>query len=149
MSTIDDTDTLLAAVACERLIRRFARLSDQGDFVALAALFTEDGVFARPSAPTLRIEGRAAILAAYQARPKRASRHVTANVLVDLLSPTSVTATSQILLFAGTDTGYPMRASAPLWVGEFQDRLELRDGRWLFKERLGTLEFEFGRLDAA
>ena len=36
---------------CERLIHLYAMLNDAGDFEAMAGMFTEDGVFARPSLP--------------------------------------------------------------------------------------------------
>lgn len=38
----------LIIIACEQAIRRFALYNDRHDHAGLAALFTDDGVFARP-----------------------------------------------------------------------------------------------------
>jgi ketosteroid isomerase-like protein len=45
---------------CERLIRRYVNLNDAQDWDAVAALYTEDARFARPSKPGEFVEGRAA-----------------------------------------------------------------------------------------
>ena len=47
---------------CERLIKRYVNLNDAQDWPAVAALYTEDARFARPSQPGVFVEGRAAIL---------------------------------------------------------------------------------------
>ena len=43
---------------CERLIKHYANLGDAGDWPAVAALYTEDARFARPSQPGAFIDGR-------------------------------------------------------------------------------------------
>ena len=48
---------------CERLIKRYVNLNDAQDWPAVAALYTEDARFARPSQPGVFVEGREAILA--------------------------------------------------------------------------------------
>ncbi len=48
---VSDLERLLIIEACQRQIIRYARLNDAADFENLAALFTEGGVFARPSEP--------------------------------------------------------------------------------------------------
>ena len=70
---------------CERLIKRYVNLNDAQDWPAVAALYTEDARFARPSQPGVFIEGRAAILASFLARPARAQRHVIANVVIEVV----------------------------------------------------------------
>ena len=110
----DPLATLLAERAIERMIIDYAAANDAGDWDAVAAMYLPEGRMSRPSAPDAFIEGADAILAAFKARPARASRHVVANIRVNVTGD-AATATSQILLF--TATGQP-----PL-VGSYHDRL--------------------------
>lgn len=71
-------------IACEQVIRQFALLNDRHDHEGLAALFTADGVFARPSAPELPVHGREAILHSFRARPPRTTCHLMLNTLVSI-----------------------------------------------------------------
>ena len=127
---------------CERLIKRYVNLNDAQDWPAVAALYTEDAVFRRPSGGDA-IEGREAILASFLARPPRVQRHVIANVVVDVEDEDHARAFSVIVLYQGDPLpeGLPaMSASSPL-VGTFADQLvRTRDG-WRFAERLGALDF--------
>ncbi len=115
----------------ELQIRRFAMLNDAHDADGLAAMFTPDGSFARPSEPDAPVIGRNNIRAFFRDRPKRTTRHVMANTLVDAISETEVRAHSYVVLYMADKT----------LVGDFHDRLELHDGVWLFAERRGTLAF--------
>jgi ketosteroid isomerase-like protein len=127
-----DLDSLLAEREIERMIVDYAANNDAGNWDAVAATYAEDGRMSRPTAPDDFIEGREAILAAFKARPPRASRHIVANIRVDL-DGDSATATSQILLFTAAD-------QAPK-VGTYADKL-LRSGEgWRFTERRGSLDF--------
>ena len=128
----------------ERLIKRYVNLNDAQDWEAVAALYTEDARFARPSKPGEFVEGRAAILAGFRARPPRAQRHVIANVVVDVESPSSARAFSVIVLYQGEpapEGELPvMSADSPL-VGTFTDKVVLREEGWRFVERVGGLDF--------
>ncbi len=124
-------ETLLAERAIERLILDYAALNDAGDWDAVAALYVPEGRMSRPVAPDDFIEGRDAILAAFKARPARASRHICANIRIDLAGD-AATASSQILLFTGHD--------APK-VGSYADRLVNTADGWRFTERRGSLDF--------
>ncbi len=79
---MDESEILAAEWACERLIRRYAQLNDEGDWEAVVSLFTEDGAFARPHDPTNRIVGRDALLAFFKGRPARLGRHFVSNTVV-------------------------------------------------------------------
>ena len=57
---------------CARLINRYALLNDAGRWDELVALYAEDGLMTRPTAPDAPIVGREALLAAFTARPPRA-----------------------------------------------------------------------------
>ena len=130
---------------CERLIRRYVNLNDAQDWEAVAALYTEDARFARPSKPGEFLEGRAAILAGFRARPPRAQRHVIANVVVDVESASAARAFSVIVLYQGNPAPEgelpAMSADSPL-VGTFTDRLVLTEDGWRFAERVGGLDFK-------
>ena len=129
---------------CERLIRRYVNLNDAQDWEAVANLYTENARFARPSRPGEFIEGRAAILESFLARPGRAQRHVIANTVVEVESATEARAFSVIVLYMGDatdDGGLPvMDAKSPL-VGTFTDRLVCTPKGWRFAERVGGLDF--------
>lgn len=117
---------------CARLINLYANLNDAADWVAVADLYASDGVMTRPTAPDQPVIGREAILAAFQARPPRTTRHFCANIVIDVESATTARGESAMLLFIG--------APAPL-VGSFHDRFVLTDTGWRFAERRGTLLF--------
>ena len=129
---------------CERLIKRYVNLNDAQDWHAVANLYTEDARFARPSKPGEFIEGRAAILESFLARPARAQRHVIANTVVEVEGPASARAFSVIVLYmsdAAEDGGLPaMDPKSPL-VGTFTDRLVRTPEGWRFAERIGGLDF--------
>ena len=119
---------------CAALINRYAMLNDAARWADVAALYAEDGSIARPTAPDAPIEGRAAILAAFEARAPRTTQHVTANIVVDVIDADSATATSAMLLFTAAGT--------PPLVGGFVDRFRRVPGEgWRFAERRGTLTF--------
>ena len=139
MNEVELVDEMQIEHACTRLIQRFALLNDAGDFESLAAMFTEDGVFARPSAPNDPIHGRHNILRAFQARSRRLSRHLTSNIVIDVLSATEAQAISYIILYASAAKEEGPVASPPHLIGTFRDRIRLVNGRWLFSERLGQV----------
>jgi hypothetical protein len=111
----------------------------------VAALYTGDARFARPSRPDEFVEGRAAILAGFLARPARAQRHVVANVVVEVEDEDHARAFSVIVLYMG-DAAEPgqlpaMDPNSPL-VGTFTDRLVRTGEGWRFAERVGGLDFK-------
>jgi len=119
--------------ACTRLINLYANLNDAGQWDAVAALYAEDGLMTRPSAPDAPVVGRAAILASFRARPARTSQHICANIVVDVESETAARAYSVILLFTAKDV--------PPLVGSYRDRFMLTTDGWRFSERRGALTF--------
>ena len=117
---------------CARLINLYANLNDAGDWPAVAALYAEDGLMTRPTAPDQPIVGREAILAGFLARPARTTRHIVGNVVIDVETATEARGESAMLLFTG--------AAAPL-VGSFEDRFVLTAEGWRFAERRGSILF--------
>ncbi len=117
---------------CARLIALYANRNDAADWPAVAALYAPDGRMSRPTAPDDWIEGREAILAAFQSRPPRITRHICSNVVIEVLGPDRAEGESAMLLFTG---------EGPPKVGSFHDRFVRVDGDWRFAERRGTLSF--------
>lgn len=118
---------------CARLIALYANLNDEARWDDVAALYAEDGVMIRPTAPDQPVVGREAILAAFKARPPRTTRHVCSNVVIDVEGPATARGTSAMLLFTG---------DGPPLVGSFHDRFCLTAGGWRFAERRGSLAFK-------
>jgi len=129
---------------CERLIKHYINLNDAQDWDAVAALYTEDARFARPSQPDNFVVGREAILASFRARPARAQRHVMANIVVNVEDADHARAFSVIVLYMGDaadDGGLPsISANSPL-IGTFTDKLVRTGQGWRFAERVGALDF--------
>ena len=128
---------------CTRLIHHYANLTDAHDWEAIVALYTEDGLMTRPTAPDSPITGRKALMDAFLSRPARISQHVCANVVVSVESETEASAYSVILLFTGKeadDGGLPHKGDGPL-VGYYKDRFKLTKDGWRFSERRGALTF--------
>ena len=128
---------------CERLIKRYVNLNDAQDWPAVAALYTENAVFRRPSGGDA-IVGREAILVSLLARPPRVQRHVIANVVVDVEDEDHARAFSVIVLYQGDPAPGgelpALSANSPL-VGWFRDKLVRTPEGWRFAERVGGLDF--------
>lgn len=132
---------------CTRLINLYANRNDRRAWEEVVALYTVNGLMARPTAPDDPIVGQDALLAAFRARPPSATRHVCANIVVTVESASAASAESVILLFTGKldpDGGLPSRDAGPPLVGEYRDRFELTDEGWRFSERRGRLSFKLG-----
>jgi len=117
---------------CARLVARYANLNDAARWEEVAALYAEDGAMTRPTASDAPIVGRTAILAAFQGRPPRKTRHLCSNVVIDVLSSTDACGESAMVLFT---------AEGPPLAGSFHDRFVLTADGWRFAERRGSLAF--------
>lgn len=129
---IGETERRAIEQDCARLVALYANLNDAADWEKVTALYAPDGRMSRPTAPDDWIEGQAAILAAFQARPSRTTRHVCSNVVIEVLGPDRAAGESAMLLFTG---------QGPPKVGSFHDRFVRIAGGWRFAERRGTLTF--------
>ncbi|MGN7931767.1 nuclear transport factor 2 family protein [Sphingopyxis sp. 22461] len=127
-----DEDRRAIAQDCARLVAQYANLNDAGDWCGLSDLYTADGRMARPSAPDIWIEGRDAILAAFQERPGRKGRHLCTNVVIDVIDETDARGECAVALFT--------EGAAPK-LGSFHDRFVRTAGGWKFGERRGSLAY--------
>ena len=131
-------ERLIAESACRALAIAAAEAVDHQDHAAFAALFAPDGVLVRPDGSLL--QGRAAIHAAYAARPsERLTRHLICNHRVDLAAEGSARSRCTVLLWSGrrsdaeTPKGRP--ADALQQVGEIDDELMLTPVGWRIARR--------------
>lgn len=116
------------------LQRRFAQLNDAARWDEVAALFTEDGRFTRPSDPAHPIVGRTAILQTFLARsaaPPR--RHLVADPVIESLDGTTAHARCTSILLTCLGEG-----SGTISLGYFQDELAKTGEGWRFKSRVGS-----------
>jgi pimeloyl-ACP methyl ester carboxylesterase len=140
---LDDVQRLKIEALCTRQINRYARLNDTADFGVLAHLYTQEGVFARPTEPSVHVRGRDAILTSLRARPPRMTRHIMIGIEVSVDSSTRARAHSTILLFVGEGATLPAPIKATL-IGAFNDVLVKHGNEWLFSQRLGSLHMKNG-----
>jgi len=140
---VTPVEELLIERACARLVVDSATCNDHREWAKLAALYTPDGVVVRPNGQ--RLEGRAAIEAAYAAGPpERVTRHLCANVTVDVDGPDDAHATTMVLIVSGTRSDDPevrfgIVPSERHLLGEFADRFERTDDGWRIAERRASL----------
>lgn len=125
---------------CEKLGRQFANYSDQDNFSALVELFTEDGIYIRPSVPDVEIKGRETLYDAFLQRPPLVIKHIVSNCVIEVISATAAKGHSYIMYIAAPKTGEPLPLTAgPFHLGEFNDDYVLSADGWKIKRRQGLL----------
>ena len=130
---------LLIEHECGKLPLLFAKCADTGDHAALADLFTQDCVYARPFQPDYPFHGRERVQAMFRDRPPLLVRHVVSNVLVEVVSETRATGTSYLAMLSCHAPVEPPQEAGGLFVGGFTDDYVLDDGKWRFARRLGMI----------
>jgi uncharacterized protein (TIGR02246 family) len=110
--------------------RYCAAVDDNYDAEAVAALFTEDGVW--DGGALGRYEGRAAIIATFNSVKDslKLVQHMVANPLIEVSGDTAHCRWCLMVAKIAKDGG-----SATVAVGTYDDLCRRRDGRWLI-ERL-------------
>ena len=137
------SDVLLIERACERLIVDSATFNDRRQWAALAGLYTPGGVVVRPNGE--RLEGREAIEAAYASGSSdRVTRHLCANVRVEVDDADSAHATTVVLIVSGTrsddaDATFGVVPNNRHTVGEFADTFVRTADGWRIAERRASL----------
>ena len=131
-------------LACSKLCNQFAVFNDAGSHEALVALFTEDGRYARPTDPDNFVSGRAAILAAFIARPKdKITRHLITNIVVNVTGAKTAQGLCYVTLFNGSTANpaerFGFKANPSVLIGEYHDEFVLTESGWKFSQRVGRL----------
>ena len=131
--------------ACARLVLQFAKFNDDLDHQALADLFVEDCVFARPLDPAHPYYGKDKVHAIFRDRKPRLTRHVMTNILIDVLSPTEAKGNSYVTMLSAPDPDatWP-REGEGIFVGAFDDVFVKTDFGWKFKSRTGNVALHQG-----
>jgi hypothetical protein len=146
-SPLSSLERLEVESACQRLSYEYMRALDGNDWDALASCFAERGVLARPMQPEQLIEGREAIRASMQARPKGlTTRHLATNVMIDVISRESATGVTTLAMIGCTpaeDAKPPFESGGPLYFGEFRDRFVREAGQWKLLERRGSIAIKY------
>lgn len=128
---------------CAKLILQFANHNDSGDYRALADLFSEDGVFARPTDPANPIRGRTNILARFEQKPKELlTAHFITNIEITVDSRDAARGFSLVMLYTGTRSEgakLPLPAAPQVLIGSFTSRFTRTPSGWRFAEHLGSL----------
>lgn len=120
--------------ACARLCAAFVSHIDARRYERVLDLFTHDAIFDRMGQV---LQGRDAIGAFLQARPTTVeTRHLCANVLVDVLSAQDAVGTCSVLFFQGQAAADgSVQAMGPPAVVEYHDKFRRTAQSWCIQER--------------
>ncbi len=134
--------------ACTRLVLQFAKYNDDLDHEALAALFVEDCVFARPLDPAHPYYGKDKVHAIFRDRKARLTRHVMTNILIDVVSRDEARGNSYVTMMSAPDPDAPWpREGEGLFIGSFDDVFVRTAAGWKFKSRIGNVAlYQGGRV---
>lgn len=145
---LSDTERAVIEWRCAQLVNQFALLNDANEYEALVQLFTEDGVFARPTIPDQPMVGRQVILDQFRKRPPRTIRHLMANVTITAEGADRASGVCYMILYSGPALAEgekgPPKADGPALIGAFHDTFRKVDGEWLFAQRQGSLGLSVG-----
>jgi hypothetical protein len=148
MPQLTDAERALIEWRCTKLVNQFALHNDANDFEALVSLFTEDGVFARPTIPDQPMIGRQVILEQFRKRPPRTIRHAMVNTVIDVKDASNATGVTYIALWSGPPRepgdNKPSKADGPMLFGAFEDAFVKVGEDWLFAKRQGSLALSAG-----
>ena len=136
---MDPVQRLLIERECGKLPLLFARYSDTGDHAALAALFTEDCVFARPLQPDYPFHGRERVQAIFRDRPPILVRHVVTNVLVEVISETEARGSSYLAMMSNHASIEIPQEAGGIFLGGLEDEYVKTPEGWQFRSRYGKV----------
>jgi len=136
---MDDLTRLSIEAACSRLVLEFAKFNDDLQHEKLAALFTEDCVFARPLDPEHPYHGRAAVHAIFRDRKPRLTRHVMTNIIIDAISETEAKGSCYVTMISSADVENPPHEGEGIFFGGFDDEFVKEADGWKFRSRIGNV----------
>ena len=134
---------------CYDLVVDCAQIIDESRYDDLALVFSEDGIFARPTVPDEPIVGRAAIIASFKKRPANlVGQHLVLNIRVRLTGADTAEGSSSIMLYL-TETEVPYeagkgrKARGPL-LGVYKDLYVRTAEGWRIQDRRGRVTMHGG-----
>lgn len=136
-----DLERMLIERACERLIMLYAMHADNYAPEAVSALFAEDAILNRGEGDAV---GRPAILAAFnRRRPDAAVRHISTNVVIDVLDDASASGVSTMMLYRNFGSaGLPQPLPPLEMIVDYHDTFARTLEGWRFKQRRAVRVFE-------
>jgi hypothetical protein len=140
---MDDLQGMLIERACARLIAQYCHLIDGGEASRVGELFANDGVWA--SAETT-MTGQAEITRAFRRREAdkgRISRHVCANILIDVIAENQARGVCCFTLYRHDGELGRARAPsmAPTMIGEYLDQFVRTAEGWRIRRRDVVVNF--------
>jgi hypothetical protein len=129
---------------CGRLPLLFAHYADSGDHEAMASLFTEDCIFARPFQPHFPFHGRDRVQAIFRDRSPILVRHLVSNVLVDVISDSEAKGRNCLAMLSSHASVEPPQEAGALYVGGFDDHYVKTPEGWKFASRYGQVALHMG-----
>ncbi len=140
---MDSTQRSIIEWQCQQLLNRATNLLDKGEWDALVALYTENAELFRPSDPHNSIQGRAAILESFRARPPKTTCHVLANTEFNVINADQVVAFSRVWLASGPAGQGVVPTEGPIAIGSFSDTLVREADHWRIASRRGSMELKY------
>jgi SnoaL-like domain len=141
-------ERMLIEHECAKLVVQFFNYNDARNYKALAELFVEDGVFARPTDPANPIKGRETILARFEQRPKELlTRHIASNIEVTAFSREMARGFCLLMLYTGAEAEGakpPLPAAPQALIGSFNTRFTRTIHGWRIAEHIGALSLAVG-----
>lgn len=134
----------LIEAECGKLPYLFAKFADRGDHAALAELFTDDCVFARPFQPDHPFHGRERVQAIFRDRPPILARHIVTNVLVEVIDKRHARGTNYLTMLSSRASTEPPQEAGGLYVGGFEDEYVRTEEGWKFARRMGMVALHQG-----
>ncbi|GLY38947.1 hypothetical protein Amsp01_049710 [Amycolatopsis sp. NBRC 101858] len=132
MTTTVPTKTAEIAEGVRATLAAYCHALDDGRTDDLVALFAAEGISVLPGQEP--VVGTEALRAYYETvKPAGPQRHVVGNTLVTG-SGAEAEAISDLVFLKPGAAGWTV-----VLVGRYEDRLRLRDGRWLFTRRTLTI----------
>ena len=129
---------------CYNLVVDCAQIIDESRYDDLAQIFTEDGIFARPTVPDEPMTGRETIIGNFKKRPPTlVGQHLVLNIRVRLTGPDTAEGTSSIMLYLSNtevpyENGKGRKANGPL-CGVYKDVYVRTAQGWRIRDRRGRV----------
>ncbi len=124
-------ETLLAKDAIRETMARYCHALDACDFVGVASLFTEDGMWTTDYGTANGREAIAALLASVV--PTRGNgpqrKHYICNVVIDVAGQ-EASSVADYLIIRESESGL-----IPVMGGTYKDRFRQVEGRWQFSRK--------------
>jgi ketosteroid isomerase-like protein len=135
MSAMDELDVIRIRLALQDLNATFNYALDHDRIDQLLDLFTEDAVYTHGERRSVGRTEIRALFAARGAAGVRTTRHMSADLLLQIESASAAGGHSVCMTFAA-DSAPPISPAAPFLVADFEDQYRLcSDGRWRIASR--------------